>query len=159
LNNCTISGNQATSGNGGGIHKDTGTLIINGGTISGNSASASGGGIYNGGGGFLTIDGVAISGNDASASGGGIYSIGGMMTVEGCTISNNEAANNFSAGICLTGLLLNTSIGGSGADMNTICGNFTTGNSATLDDQIGNETDSLYTTYQSTNNISASCSP
>jgi parallel beta-helix repeat protein len=128
LNNCTISGNQANSGKGGGIEHGTGTLTINGGTISGNSANS---------------------------SSGGIYQTSGTMTVQGCIISGNEAGNNYSAGICLVGG--SGDIGGSGADMNTICGNYVTGNSPTLDDQIGDGTSSLYGTYSGTNDISATC--
>ena len=129
INNCTISGNQANSGNGGGINSNSGTIIINGGIISENSASS---------------------------SGGGIYQSLGTMTIQGCTISNNGAGDSFSAGICLKGG--SNVIGGSGADMNTICSNYITGNSPTLDDQIGDSVSSLYGTYSGTNNISATCS-
>jgi parallel beta-helix repeat protein len=152
LNDCTIS-NNITSESVGGIYNN-GTLTLNNCTISGNQANGGkAGGIENTG--TITIDGGTISNNSASTSGGGIYQSSGSMTVQGCTISSNEAVNSFSAGICLVGGSSN--IGGSGADMNTICGNYITGYSPTLDDQIGDGVSSLYGTYESTNNISVTC--
>jgi hypothetical protein len=155
LNNCTISNNTATFG--GGILNDgaNNSITLNNCTISGNQATAGNGGGINNWAGTLTINGGTISGNSASSSGGGIYQSSGTMTVQGCTISVNEAGNDYSAGICLDGGT--NTIGGSGTDMNTICSNFITGNSAALDDQIGDGASSLYGTYSGTNNIEATC--
>ena len=105
----------------------------------------------------MTINDAEISGNSAGSVGGGIYNNWGMMTVKGCTISNNNAVTNFSAGICIVGPLSYNFSGGSGADMNTICGNYTTGDSPTLEDQIGDTIGSLYGTYSGTNNIEVTC--
>lgn len=161
INNCTIS-NNSVSGGAAGLWVDIGTnfVTLNDCTISNNTADGSGGGIYLGSqNSSLTLNNCTISGNQATATngeGGGIYQGTGTLIINGCTISDNEAGSGYSAGICLDGGT--NTIGGSGADMNNICGNFTTGSSATLDDQIGNGTSSLYTTYESTNNISTSCS-
>jgi hypothetical protein len=123
LNNCTISGNIADQGVGGGIYNDgrggSATMTITNTTISGNSAWP-GGGIcndgtmtitnstisgnsdngYNVGGGILnfgalTITSSTFSGNSAS-SGGGIYNSGGL-TINNSTFSGNFCGTGFNA--------------------------------------------------------------
>jgi hypothetical protein len=120
LNNCTVSGNTAVPGSGGGIYNDadagSATLTITNCTISGNSAWP-GGGIYNHRGtvtitnstlsgnsdngynaggaifnqGTLTITSSTFSGNSGSA-GGGIYN-GGTATMTNSTFSGNSASS------------------------------------------------------------------
>ncbi len=114
LNNATISGNQAEKGGGIEIGRYGGQITTSGGTISNNTASLQGGGIYNND--IMTITGATISGNQApqgggihnlgpgvlaislsniqdnigSQTGGGIHNLG-QMTVEGSTVSGNQA--------------------------------------------------------------------
>ena len=114
LNNVTISGNQAEKGGGIESGHNGGQVTISGGTISNNTASLQGGGISNKD--VMTIVGNTVSGNQAQ-DGGGIYNLGpgtltislsniqdnigsrlgggicnvGQMTVEGSTISGNQA--------------------------------------------------------------------
>jgi hypothetical protein len=91
-----ISGNTATSKGepdgsiGGGIYSVGGTLEVTNSTISGNHVNVGGGGIYGSG----TITNSTISGNSATpfignaGVGGGIWTQG-VLTLSGCTVSNN----------------------------------------------------------------------
>jgi uncharacterized repeat protein (TIGR02543 family) len=74
-----IRGNTS-SGNGGGVLINGGTLAMNGGEISGNTAGESGGGVYVYDGTFI-MSGGEISSNTAN-SGGGVYVAGGAFTKE-----------------------------------------------------------------------------
>ena len=92
-----INGNS--SGNGGGIINDKGTLIISNSAISNNFAPQQfGGGIYNDG--TLTIKNSSVSGNNA-VNGAGITSRG-KLTIENSTIENNVAQTS-SGGITVSG--------------------------------------------------------
>jgi hypothetical protein len=96
LNNCTISGNLADQGSGGGIYNDghagSATLTINNCTISGNSAWP-GGGIFNDQG-TVTITNSTLSGNSDNGYnfGGAIVNIG-RLTITHSTLSGNSAAD------------------------------------------------------------------
>ena len=99
ITNSTLSGNSATSGNGGGIWSGSGTLAIMGSTLSNNSAtSGNGGGIYSGG--TTTITNSTLSGNSANNGGGSISNFGGgggiystsSLGITGSTVSNNTAS-------------------------------------------------------------------
>src|SRR3954470_359442 len=95
LSNCTISGNLADRGNGGGIYNDgwngSATLTITNSTISGNSAWP-GGGIYNYGG-TVTIASSTLSGNsDNGYNFGGAIANFGTMMITNSTLSGNSAA-------------------------------------------------------------------
>ncbi|MBQ7543206.1 MAG: hypothetical protein IJT44_13040 [Clostridia bacterium] len=83
---------NTSSGNGGGVLSDGGTLLMQGGKISGNTAQ-NGGGIYMNGG-VLYADGGTVSGNTAQ-NGGGVYLLGTGAEVElrGLTVSGNTAQN------------------------------------------------------------------
>ena len=74
--NCVFSGNEATSGDGGGAHIGNG-VKVRGCTFSGNTASVAGGGVYGLG---FEMDGCVISNNTAKC-GGGI-----------CVVTNGVAA-------------------------------------------------------------------
>ena len=120
----TISGNNVSSGSGGGVYVSTsGTFTMDGGIISKNNAQ-SGGGVYvyqngsfnmkggeirnnqaangssgEGGGvyvygGTFTMDGGTISGNTANAAGGGVYMYSGSFTMTGGSITGNGAGRN-----------------------------------------------------------------
>jgi len=94
LNNCTISGNMADAGSGGGIYNEgwggSATLTINNCTISGNSAWP-GGGIFNDQG-TVTITNSTLSGNSDNGwnIGGAIVNIG-TLTITNSTLSGNSA--------------------------------------------------------------------
>jgi hypothetical protein len=96
-----ISGNTASSGNGGGVYVGGGIFTMSSGEISGNTASstslARGGGVYVEGGTF-TMSGGEISGNTAassySASGGGVGVGGGRFTMSGGEISGNTVSSS-----------------------------------------------------------------
>ncbi|MEA1965224.1 MAG: Ig-like domain-containing protein [Candidatus Aerophobetes bacterium] len=149
----TISDNYSYQG--GGIFNGGSSLTITGSTISGNNAIFYGGGIHNSG--TLTITGSTISGNSASLY-GGILNGGGSLTITGSTISGNSARSNY-GGIYLSYQTSETlSIGGSSdAEKNTICGNYKIGEPPSLDQQIRDDSGSLYEIYEDTNYISASC--
>ena len=101
LNNCTITGNSADQGSGGGIYNDayagSATLTIINCTISGNSAWP-GGGIFNDGSGdgsaTVTITNSTLSGNSDNGwnYGGAIVNIG-RLTITNSTLSGNSAAS------------------------------------------------------------------
>jgi hypothetical protein len=85
-----LSGNMATSGYGGGIYNDQGSLTITDSTISNNFSYSYGGGIYTTHTGTVTVTNTSFSGNAASLA-GGIYIANGTVTVTGSTFSGNSA--------------------------------------------------------------------
>ena len=94
----TISGNNVSSGSGGGVYVSTsGTFTMDGGTISGNHARL-GGGVYVYQNGSFNMKGGEIRNNQAangsSGEGGGVYVYGGTFTMDGGTISGNTAIEN-----------------------------------------------------------------
>jgi predicted outer membrane repeat protein len=162
VDNCTISGNTADD-NGGGIY-NSGTLTITRSTISDNTAEwidgsqySTGGGIDTSNGSTLTITGSTIFGNSADWGGGIINSPYSTLTITGSTIFGNSADWG-GGGIYLFQPEAIITIGGENtADKNTICGNYKTGEDPSLDQQIRDNSGSLYETYKDTNNVSAYC--
>ena len=159
----TITGASTISDNtaywsGGGIYNH-GTLTITGaGTISGNNTYSNGGGIFNWG--TLTITASTISGNTADSSGGGIYIDSLSTTITASTISGNSADDG--GGIYIDVSSFIPTIGGSSsAEKNTICGNYKSGNSPSLDQQIRGSSMwtsvDLYDAYKDTNYIYTNC--
>ena len=148
----TISGNTADWG--GGI-ENVDTLTITASTVSGNTADW-GGGILNFG--TLTITGAStISNNTAVDYGGGIYNDSYSVTITASTISGNSADSN-GGGIYIYYSYSIPTIGGySSAEENLICGNYKSGNSPSLDQQIRGDSGDLYNTYKNTNYIYADC--
>ena len=153
---------------GGGIcNYNEGTLIITESTISGNttddadaggggSADIGGGGISNCG--ILTIVTSTISDNTTDDTGGGIETFNdGTLTITGSTISANSA-DYASGGIHLHNSWGSITIGGEiPNDKNTICGNYKSDYSPSLDQQIRGDSGSLYDTYKNNNYISVYC--
>ena len=157
----TVSGNTAYYHGGGIRNSNSGTLTITGAsTISGNSAASNGGGIENYG--TLTITGAStVSGNTADY-GGGIYICSLSTTITASTISGNSAVSNSAAsnggGIYIWLSSFIPTIGGSSnAEKNTICGNYKSGNSPSLDQQIRDSSGDLYDAYKDTNYIYTNC--
>ena len=66
LTNCTVSGNSAGYGGGGGLYNNGGTATLTNCTVSGNSAADGGGGCINAVG-TTTLTNCTVSGNSASA--------------------------------------------------------------------------------------------
>ena len=86
-NKLTVSGNNLYQV----FYISSGSTSISGLTIAKGNTSGNGGGILNDGG-TLTVAGVTFSGNTASGDGGGIYSTS-SLTVKDCTFSGNTAEN------------------------------------------------------------------
>ncbi|MDR0411284.1 MAG: InlB B-repeat-containing protein [Treponema sp.] len=93
MNGGAISGNSSVSNGGGGVFVDNGTLILNDGTIGGNTSGASGGGVLVQNSTF-TMTGGTVNGNTSyqtSHGGGGVVVSGGTFTMTGGEISGNTA--------------------------------------------------------------------
>lgn len=94
MHNATISGNKATSNNGGGIElfsdKDgTGSFKMTSGTIENNTATSEGGGFH---GPNFTMTGGTIQNNNAGTLAGGVLVNGtGACSMSGGTITNNTS--------------------------------------------------------------------
>ena len=88
----------STTGYGGGIYNESGTLTLTNCMVVGNSAQYSGGGIYSNRG-TLTLTNSTVVGNSARDSGGGIYSSGGTLTLTNSTVVGNSTRNRGGGGI------------------------------------------------------------
>src|SRR6476620_8944724 len=106
VSNCTISGNSAVPGNGGGLTNDGyATVTIANSTFSGNTAQ-DGGGIYNYGNEStnVTVDSSTLSGNSAAPGYGGGISNTGTVKI------GNTILNAASSGVNIRNLVLGTVI-------------------------------------------------
>ena len=94
LNDCTFTGNSATSGGGGAIDNDSsGTLIINDCTFYNNLAAGDGGAILNSG--SLTVIGCTFDGNSSDGGeGGAIANFGSLSVVNSTFYSNGYTSSN-----------------------------------------------------------------
>lgn len=94
MHNATISGNKATSNNGGGIELfsdqyGTGSFKMTSGTIENNTAASEGGGFH---GPNFTMTGGTIQKNNAGTVAGGVLVNGtGVCSMSGGTITNNTS--------------------------------------------------------------------
>ena len=102
LLNCAISGNYATmvngdtsTGFGGGLDNDSGSLTLTGCTISGNSAHESGGGLANGGSAIITD--CMISGNSSTAGAGALFNQGTANLADTTITNNSDGVTNAQA--------------------------------------------------------------
>ena len=95
LSGLTITGGS-TSGSGGGLFNNGGTVTLTNCTLSGNSASSGslqsgGGGLFNNGG-TVTLTDCTLTDNAATGfDGGGLFNSGGTATLTNCTIGGNSA--------------------------------------------------------------------
>lgn len=110
-----------TTGSGGGILQQSGSLTGTGLWVYGNSASE-GAGVYSEG--TLTLKQSAVTGNTGSADGGGLYIIG-TATLANTTISDNDtsgSATTYGAGLYNEGstTLHNVTIAKNGSDQNHV---------------------------------------
>ncbi|MEZ5426257.1 MAG: choice-of-anchor Q domain-containing protein [Pyrinomonadaceae bacterium] len=95
LTNCTVSGNSALNGNGGGIF-NFGTANVTNSTISGNSSQSGGGGIASFG--TMTLTNSTVSGNAEYGSTGGGINNSGTLNLIYSTVTGNSS-NFFGGGI------------------------------------------------------------
>src|SRR5439155_127133 len=95
---CTFTNNRAGDGGAVGTFNTGGTLGFTGCTVTGNTAATGdGGGIQNQGATTVTIDNCAITGNTAN-SGGGVALQGGTITVSNSIVANNQSASTVGHG-------------------------------------------------------------
>ena len=98
ISGLTIAGGS-TSGSGGGLFNNGGTVTLTNCTVSGNSASSGslqsgGGGLFNNGG-TVTLTNCTLTDNAATGfDGGGLFNSGGTATLTNCTIGGNSAKFN-----------------------------------------------------------------
>jgi len=123
LNNLTITNGGNSSGNGGGIYNNGGTLTVLNSTLSSNSAG-NGGGIANEG--SLTVTNSTFFGNSASTNGGGIFNdSSATSTVTNSTFSGNGTGggiynNNSAASVTVTNTILADSGSGTNCSGNGV---------------------------------------
>ena len=110
--------NSNSTGNGGAIYVDAGTLSVNNGSSLINCQATNGGGIYATG--NVNVVGGSITGNSAVTNGGALFVTGDNTQAEmsGGTISNNGATNGGAIYVTETGRLTMTggTIGGTTAE-------------------------------------------
>ena len=93
---CTVSQNDATTGNGGGLSVFSGDIEIESSTIIGNDAlAAHGGGIYASVCDLYIHNGCQITSNTTAGAGGGICSMSGTVRVEMSTLADNVATGSY----------------------------------------------------------------
>ena len=88
-----LSNNTATSGSGGAVYAEEGSVSLTGGALTGNRATnGKGGAIYAGGG--VSVDSVTSASNNSAKNGGLIYADAGAVTVTNARLSENIAGEN-----------------------------------------------------------------
>lgn len=99
LTNASLTNNQATQGQGGGLYVNSATraLIANS-AIAANSAITNGGGIFSMG--QLSLTQTTVNGNVAGQNGGGIY-ITNALILNASTLSGNTASTGYGGGVYL----------------------------------------------------------
>lgn len=119
ITDSTVANNTSNSAGGGGIANFEGNLTVTASTLSGNTAS-NGGGVFVAG--NTTVNNSTLSGNIATTGNGGAFSVfpNSQLATTNTTITNNRAATG--GGVNITGngvyLLRNTIIAGN-TDTNT----------------------------------------
>ncbi len=97
---CTIMDNIAQS-RGGGVHAESGTMLVDRCTIVSNRSHDSGGGLshYDS---ELTLGNSAIARNFADDRGGGVYLHGGTAAITNCTITENASGDSEAGAAMIT---------------------------------------------------------
>ncbi len=91
----SVTGNTATTGDGGGVRLSAGEFEVRGSTIAGNAAGDDGGGIGTFGDELFTIVNSTIDDNTAGGSGGGVWmNAPGSLTISATTITSNDASTS-----------------------------------------------------------------
>ena len=97
----TITGGK-TTGDGGGIYNNRGTLTLTNSTVSGNRSSDDGGAFYNYGySAVLTLTSCTVSGNSSGDNGGGIYNSYGSTSFLYNTIIAQNTASRSGNDVCI----------------------------------------------------------
>jgi CSLREA domain-containing protein len=81
-----------TTGNGGGLLNDGGSVVLRD-VLVGNNQAANGAGLYNDGG-SIVIERALFSGNRVDGDGGALHNFGGTVNLTNVTLSANEARGN-----------------------------------------------------------------
>jgi len=111
---CEVVGNSAHTG--GGIHAETGRLLVADSYLADNAADASGGAIsvaevYGYWWGGLVLDASMLVGNRAGGSGGAVCGASGVtLDIDHCTMTGNEAGSEGGAVYCGQSLAIKSSI-------------------------------------------------
>jgi hypothetical protein len=92
LNALTIANGSESSGEGGGLVNEGGTVSISNSTFANNSATngGNGGGLVNDGG-TVNISNSTFASNSATYGGGGLYNTSGKVSISNSTFANNSA--------------------------------------------------------------------
>ncbi len=96
IRSSTVSGNKSNQDRGGGL-KNTGAgamMHIENSTVSGNTAADAGGGIHTASGATLTMISTTISGNTAGGDGGGVHATSATLTITKSTLSGNASGDD-----------------------------------------------------------------
>ncbi|MDX1994026.1 MAG: RHS repeat-associated core domain-containing protein [bacterium] len=88
-----------STGSGGGIYNEGGTLTLRGTAVLENTATSSGGGLYNEGGIVLIERGSRLENNTAGSSGGAVYNRGGTVTFQTEAFVTGNTAQSSGGGI------------------------------------------------------------
>jgi hypothetical protein len=90
INGTVITGNSATSGDGGGIRNEfNGGITLNGSTLINNTAGDRAGGLYNGVGSTAQLNMTTITRNSSGTAPGGVYNAGTVTNTLSAIISNS----------------------------------------------------------------------
>jgi hypothetical protein len=100
LNALTIANGSKSSGEGGGLVNDGGTVSISNSTFANNSATngGNGGGLVNDGG-TVSISNSTFASNSATYGGGGLYNTSGTVSISNSTFANNAAPSASGGGL------------------------------------------------------------
>lgn len=86
-----VTGNTATSGNGGAIYVNGGSVSVSGGSLSDNKAENGNGGAVYSNSASVTVSETAEAGSNIAKEGGAVYTVSGDVNVNGGSINNNTA--------------------------------------------------------------------
>jgi len=158
LEGFTVTHQIGASGNG--MIVNNSIVTVDSCIVKDNQSPFSGGGISNSHDSNLTIINSTITNNSTEGMGGGINTYQSDLTITGSTISSNSALDN-GGGIYIWSSVGGYSIeigGDSESEKNIICGNYLTGDSPSLDQQIMSSlSGSLYSFFRDTNHINLNC--
>ncbi len=128
-----VTGNTATTGNGGAIYVNGGSVSVSGGSISGNKAENGQGGAVYSSNASITVSGTAeVNNNNTAKEGGAVYTVSGPVTISGGSVDSNTASTGSggavyagSGNVLMSGGSLsgNTSTAGSGGAVYAGSGN------------------------------------
>ena len=95
-----ITGNSASSGNGGALWIGTGSVSISGGSLSGNKAENGMGGAIFSDNATVSVSGTAELSSNTAQSGGAVYANTGAVAVTGGSLESNKATTGTGGAVC-----------------------------------------------------------